>query len=445
MLFFKNVFPCGVTQMTFQRGMTFPLSIGCIILITIATMLILVMAGTSPFNAHPDEHLHFKAAQYYMSYWFPPKVGDARSEYTYSYFGISYLDEPDIVYFLVGKFSEVLRFTGLSPYLLTRAFNAALFVALFLILLKYSLQIEIPLYGILLLSPQLWYIFSYLNGDAFGFFVGTFLILELSKLIRDPETTMPPIKIGLWLGLLVLAKRNYYTLIPLLAGVAVWHWIFFSKVGQGQILLKKWLMVALLAAIIALPKIVYQQWVNDFNLSEKRVAQMEKMAAPGFKPSEVTAPYSPWHVNIRAKGRPFLELLSTYDWHSISFKSMVGLYGWMNVLSPNWYYWVIFLLYMLLFGRLFLPSRPFVLSEVILTAIAIFGMAASCLASFINSWTVAFQAQGRYLFPVFCIFLLLMAYKWERLPQRFLYSVFLSTGLLSLWNFIFVGLAKIPR
>jgi hypothetical protein len=431
--------------MAILRGKAFDLSIPCIILVTVATGLIFAMMGTTRFNDHPDEHLHFKAAQYYMSYWFPPKVGEARSEFTYSYFGISYLDEPDIVYFLAGKFSEALSFTGLSPYLLIRAFNFTLFVALFLILLKYFLQIEIPLYGILLLSPQIWYIFSYFNGDAFGFFVGTFLILELSKLIRDPETTVPPIKIGLWLGLLVLAKRNYYALIPVLGGVAVWHWIFFSKVGQRQVLLKKWLKVVVLAAMIALPKIVYQQWVNDFNLSEKRVAQMEKTAAPGFKPSQVTASYSPWHVNMYAKGRPFQELLSVYQWHSLSFKSMVGVYGWMNVFSPTWYYGAIFLLYILLFGRLLLPSRPFVLPEVILTAIAIFGMAASCLASFMNSWTVAFQAQGRYLFPVFCIFLLLLAYKWERLPKKFFYSGFLSTGLLSLWNFVFVGLENISR
>ena len=431
--------------MAIPRVKTFGLSIACIVSVTIAVMLIFVMAETSRFNGHPDEHLHFKAAQYYKSYWLPPKVGDGRSEYTYSYFGISYLDEPDIVYFLAGKFSKALSFTELPPYLLTRAFNFILFVVLFLILLKYSFQFEIPLYGILLLSPQLWYVFSYFNGDAFGFFVGVFLILELSKLIRKPEKAMPSIKIGLWLGMLVLAKKNYYVLIPVLVGVVVWHWIFFSKVGQSQALLKKWLKVALLAAVIVLPKIVYQQWVNDFNLSGKRVAQMEKMAAPGFKPSEVTAPYSPWHVNMRAKGRPFQELLSIRQWHTISFKSMVGLYGWMNVLSPNWYYGAIFILYLILFGRLFIPSRPLVSSEVVLIAIGMFGMVACCVASFLNSWTVAFQAQGRYLFPLFCIFLLLLAYKWERFPHKFFYSVFFSTGLLSLGNFIFVGLENIPK
>jgi len=265
------------------------------------------------------------------------------------------------------------------------------------------------------------------------------------KLFRNPERALPTIGTGLWLGMLVLAKRNYYVLIPVLGGVAVCHWIFFSKIEQRRYLLKKWLKVALLAALIALPKIGYQQGVNEFHLSEKRVAQMEKTAAPGFKPSEVTASYSPWHVNMYAKGRPFQELLSVYQWHSLSFKSMAGVYSWMNVFSPIWYYWTIFLIYVLLFGRLLLPSRPFEVRELILLSIALVGMVLSCVASFLNSWTVAFQAQGRYLFPLFCIFLFLLAYRWEKLPEKLFYSAFLSTGFLSLWNFVFVGLSNIPR
>jgi len=427
------------------RVKTFDLPILCVGLVTVAAGLIFVMAGASRFNAHPDEHLHFEAARYYMSYWDPPAVGDPRSKETYSYFGISYLDEPDIVYLFAGKFSEALNFTGLSPFLLTRAFNLGLFIALLVFLLQRSFEIGVPFYGILLLSPQIWYVFGYFNGDAFGFFVGNCLVLELSRLIRDPEKAMPRIGIGFWLGMVLLAKRNYYVLIPILVGVAAWHSIFYFKVGQGRVLVKEWLKILLVAALIALPKIGYQQWVNEFNLAEKRVEQMEKTAAPGFKPSQVTTSYSPWHVNMRAKGRPFQELLSVHQWHSISFKSMVGVYGWMDVFSPWWYYWVMFLLYAILFTSLCFPSRPFALPELTLTAIGVFGMVASCIASLINSWTVAFQAQGRYLFPLLCIFLLLLAYKWERLPKKFFYSGFLSTGLLSLGNFIFVGLGNIAR
>jgi hypothetical protein len=431
--------------MAILRVKAFDLSILCIVLVTVGIGLIFIMMGISPFNAHPDEHLHFEAARYYMSYWDPPAVGDARSKETYSYFGISYLDEPDIVYLLAGKFSEALSFTGLSPFLLTRALNFVLFIVLFLFILKLSLEAGVPFYSILLLSPQIWYIFSYFNGDAFGFFAGSCLMLVLSRFIRDPEKAMPRIEIGFWLGMLLLAKRNYYILIPVLVGVAIWHSIFYSKVGQRRALAKGWLKVLFVAVLIALPKVGYQQWVNEFNLAGKRGEQMEKTAAPGFKPSQVTASFSPWHVNMRAKGRPIEELLSVHQWHSISFMSMVGVYGWMDVFSPWWYYGLMFLLYALLFIRLCLPSRPLAMSELTLIAIGISGTAALGVASLLNSWTVAFQAQGRYLFPMFCFFLLLLAYKWERLPQRFFYSVFLSTGLLSVWNFLFVGLGNIPR
>jgi hypothetical protein len=421
-------------------------SVPCIGLVAVAVGVIFVMAATSSFNAHPDEQVHFKAARYYMSSWLPPAVGAAKSGDTYdNHWGRSYLDEPDIVYFLAGKFSQTLKFTQFPPFLLTRAFNFALFVVLFLILLHYSFQLGIPLYGVLLLSPQLWYIFSYFNGDAFGLFVSILLALELSQFIKHPPNATPSIKIGLWLGMLILAKRNYYVLIPILIGVIVWHAIFYFKVGQRRVVAKAWLKVLLLAAVIALPQIGYQQWVNEFNLAERRAAHMEEAAASGFKPSQVTDPRSPWYVNMRAKGRPFQELLSVHQWHLISFKSMVGVYGWMDIFSPDWYYWVVFFLYSLSFARLFFPARPFEWSELTLAVIGILGMIAAGGVSFLNSWTVGFQAQGRYLFPVFCIILLLLAHKWERLPKKFYYSVFLSMGILSLWNFIFVGLENIPR
>jgi hypothetical protein len=432
--------------MVTPRVKVFDLPILCIVLVAVAAGLIFVMAGASRFNSHPDEADHLKAVRYYISYWLPPAIGDARSEGAYSTsFGISYLDEPDIVYLLAGKFAASLRFTGLPTFLLARAVNFLLFVVLFLLLLKISLETGVPFYGILLLSPQIWYVFSYFNGDAFGFFVGSCLVLELSRFIRDPERTTPSLRIGFWLGMLTLSKRNYFALIPVVVGVVLWHWIFLSKVGQRRVLAKGWLKVVLVAMLVALPRIGYQQWVNGFDLSGKRIMQMEMKAAPGFKPSQVTAPYSPWYVNMRAKGRPFQELFLRYRWHSMSFKSMVGVYGWMDIFSPNWYYWVIFSLYAILFARLCFLSRPFELPEPILTALGILGMAAVGVASLLNSWTVAFQAQGRYLFPAICIFFLLLACKWERLPKKFFYSVFLSTGLLSLGNFIFVGLGNIPK
>ncbi len=70
--------------MIMLRVKQFDLSAPCIILVTVAVCLIFGMVGTSRFNNRPDEHLHFKAARYYMSYWNPPAGGDVRSRDIYS-------------------------------------------------------------------------------------------------------------------------------------------------------------------------------------------------------------------------------------------------------------------------------------------------------------------------------------------------------------------------
>jgi hypothetical protein len=413
-------------------------SASCIILLAFAIGLILLMAFISQYNAHPDEDVHIEAAQYYTSHWIPPAVGAAGTEKSYSHFGISYLDELDIVYLLAGKFSGLLNFSGLPSFLRARAFNATLFVLLFFILLRASAEIRVPLYGMLLLSPQIWYVFSYFNNDAFAFFVGICLMVELFKFTENPERAWQAAKVGLWLGLLIVVKRNYYVLLPFVAAIAAWHTVFFCRVGQRRFLAKAWLRIILVAAIVGLPKIACQEWVNGFGLGEARVVHMERTAARGYKPSEASASYSPWYVRMRAKGYKPQELLLTYKWPLTCFKSMVGLYGWMDHLSPSFYYWVMFLLYILLFGRLCCPSLPFTFREVTLIIIAIFGTFALLTASFIQSWTGDYEAQGRYLFPVFCMFLFLLAYRWERLPKKLLYLGFLSVGILSLGNFSFL-------
>jgi len=414
------------------------LSTSCVIVLAVAVALVLMVATVSQFNAHPDEYLHYEAARYYTSHWLQPPVGDPSAERTYSHHGVSYLDEPDVVYLFAGKFVSLFSFTGLPPFLLARAFNFILFILLFVILLRAGAETRVPVYAFLLLSPQIWYVFSYFNSDAFAFFVGICLVLELFRFTRDPEGAGQAIKLGVWLGLVLLVKRNYYVLIPVVAAVAVWQAIFFLKAGRRRLWAKQWLKVALIASIVGLPRIAYQQWVNGFALGEARYAQVEKIAAPGYKPGQVDEVHTPWHVHMRARGHTAWEILSTYKWPIQSFRSMVGLYGYMNILSPSWYYWAMFFVYVLLFGRLCLPSRQLAFSDLTLTLLVMLPLVALAIASFLQSWIGDFQAQGRYLFPVFCVFLLLLAHRWERLRKRFFYLCFLCAGVLSLGNFSFL-------
>jgi len=65
---------------------------------------------------------------------------------------------------------------------------------------------------------------------------------------------------------------------------------------------------------------------------------------------------------------------------------MVGLYGYMNILSPSWYYWAMFFVYVLLFGRLCLPSRQLAFSDLTLTLLVMLPLVALAIASFLQSW-----------------------------------------------------------
>jgi hypothetical protein len=413
-------------------------STSCVVLLTLAASLMLLIVIVSQFNAHPDEDVHLEAAKFYISHWLPPVVGDASTEHAYSNYGASYLDWPDTVYLFAGKFIALLRFTGWPPYLLVRLFNFSLFVLLFLVLLRASAEFRVPLYAILLLSPQIWYVYSYFNSDAFSFLVGICLMIELFKFIGNPEKDYPAVKVGVLLGILMVAKRNYYVLFPFVGAVALWHSIFFCKTGQRRSLAKKWLRVILISAIIGLPKIVYQEWVNGFALDHARVVQMERTAARGFKPSQAGEPYAPWFVRMRARGHTAQELLLSYQWPWTTFRSTVGLYGWMDHFGPNWYYWTMLLLYLLLFGRLCLPLQPFAFRDLTLIVITILGAIALSVASFLLSWVSSYQPQGKYLFPVFCMFTFLLAYQWDKLPKGFFYIGFLCTGALSLVSFSFL-------
>jgi hypothetical protein len=195
------------------------------VMLLVASVLVLVMSVSSAFNtqpekwfSHPDEYLHRAAARYYVDHWLPPKVGHPATLDSYSReYGLSYLNEPDIVYFLTGKFAVLL-----SPVLEAdpafRLFNVLLFFALavYCSRRREAALIFLPL----VLSPQLWYMFSYFNGDAFPLFISILLAFQLAvpssafgKSLDGGEarkTLWGVVLLGALIGVLFLSKRNYY-------------------------------------------------------------------------------------------------------------------------------------------------------------------------------------------------------------------------------------------
>ena len=323
--------------------------------LAVATFLSLTMAIISGINPDPnggqgppDEYQHLSAARYYVNHWLPPQVGDPATISSYSRgHGLSYINDPDPVYPLAGKYAALLSPLVTNFDLSLRLFNVTLFgiLAGLCFLRPTSWHLFLPL----LISPQVWYIFSYFNGDALPLFLSVLILYQLAH----PESLLnryldregfirgggAVLFCGVLVALLLLSKKNYLVLLAMLpAGMAILRlgilpglllamfaigsaavhlgWLSISqdalpwlagiaglgtllaiflptstRAVRGRIVLKL-AALALVAGTIAQSRSVLDAVVYGSN-TQKQVAVVElqeQLAQPGFKPSQVYAP-----------------------------------------------------------------------------------------------------------------------------------------------------------
>jgi uncharacterized membrane protein len=408
-----------------------------------SAVLVAVMAVGSPINAHPDEMLHLTAGLYFREHWLPPPVGAADGAPSYSEWGFSYLDEADIVYLAFGKVAALGEAFGLTPPLAMRWFQVLLYWSLIGWMMARARTFT-PALAFLLLTPQVWYVFSYINADALPFAILTVLLTELAwsdsgiRAFLRGERPLPTqvVVFGGLLGLLVLSKRNYLVSLGFLGGVFLWlgndvrHW-------------KRAAAIVLIAAAVALPWVTYHAWVNDWETGQRVDEYAERVAAPNLKPSGLGVNPFPF-IAMRAKGVSLWAVLTTLNWPGLSFRSFCGLYGWMRIVAAPWVYGVFSILYASLLAILVLPVllRGTRRSQLLLLGVLIFG-GVVLGQSVYRSWVYNFQGQGRYLFPV--LPMLFFYWRVSEAPSLRVGTLLVAAllGMHSIVSFALVGLAAL--
>jgi len=209
-------------------GVYAPLLLGVACIVLVAAFLM-----TTSRSVNPDETMHIGAARYYLDNWLPPAVGDLRvasDPEAYGPWGFSYLDEWDICYFFAGKLAVVL-----SPLIADESIRFRLLNVLMLfVLIRVCLtrKFALPLVSLLLISPQVWYVFSYFNGDAFALAaacLAVFYLTDRSSFLFD-DTPAPSFAWHDWrrsgrkyllaaalISLVLLSKRNFWSVLPFIA------------------------------------------------------------------------------------------------------------------------------------------------------------------------------------------------------------------------------------
>lgn len=417
-----------------------------------AVALMLAMAGVSRYNQHPDEHFHIKAAQYYEDHWLPPQVCQPGTESTYSSYGVSRLNSPEIAYLFAGKLSAVFSLLPLEPYLRLRLVNIFLFCVLLWLCLRLP-QSRI-FFAPLIISAQVWYIFSYYNSDAFALFsafIACYLLaFERSLLYRFLEETnglktiFQALVLAMVLAALLMLKKNYYFFLLFFFAVLTLR-VYYRQTAPAGAVWKRVALVVALAAIMVGGRWAADTMVNGLDKPEKLLACRNKLAKPAFKPNtDLEDQY--FGLNLKDKGVSAWKVFAGYKWGQVSFQSTFGVFGYMSIYAPGTYYRMvraacILLALIIIYAILRRAGNQ----EKLALLIAVFSSLLLIAAAFWNSWTVDLQNQGRYFFPIFAMAGFLLSALDRHLNKRLLNFVLIALFLLSSYSFIFFGLSRIPK
>jgi len=153
------------------------------ICLLVAVILSSAMALKSDYNRHPDERNHFAAVRYYYNHFLPPVIDDPAILDSYSGYGVSYLNFQWVEYLVSGQISGAILFFTSNEVVAVR-FSV---IFLFLVLAAWFLyrsrknSEEFILACFLLVSSQVWYVFSYANNDAFALFISMLAAYQLAS------------------------------------------------------------------------------------------------------------------------------------------------------------------------------------------------------------------------------------------------------------------------
>ncbi len=417
-------------------------------------LLIIAMAGISKENSHPDEYVHMAAIRYYVDHWLPPQIDDPAIRDTFSAYGVSRLNNGEVYYLFAGKFHKFLQTMHLPESFSLRLFNVCLFglIVLYAIRSRCARMAALPL----LVSAQIWYIFCYSASDAFALF---FAFLAACEAINPDSLLHRYLKgdgwgirvvgallLGLLLGIVFLLKVNYLPFVAffylvMIAKVFFTEEYFWDK--KGAIL--RLLLITLLGLGVYGARVGADYLVNGAERQEKIAAMQEQMAGPLYKPS---TELHKKHVSLyrQARGATLERIIEVDRWFEQIFRSSFGVFGYFTISGSEGYYnlvrWSGVFCLVLLFAMVF-RGGGWLGGGLAVIAMAI---AAALIGKALHhSWTIDFQAQGRYLFPLLPIFGMLYGWHHQVISRRLMLLGVLPLFCLGIYVFIFEALVRIPR
>ncbi|MDD5110561.1 MAG: hypothetical protein PHI63_05115 [Patescibacteria group bacterium] len=266
--------------------------------------------------------------------------------------------------------------------------------------------------------PQFLFIGSYFNADAYTVMVNTALFFLLAVIHRRGALqTATALALGAVLGLLFLGRENGYAGFLLAGGYGLYLW----RAGRQNV---RALAIAL-AVFLVFPTAFY---LNQYRVYHRAYIPVVVGSGIAWVPPGLTVEQAAAQLPVEQMdyGVRHLRWTSASDWIafvSFLFLSSFGVFGYMDIGLPSWWYsWYLFLVVSAGVGLVCslggcrravaadVRSRRWLLGSA--------AMAGAALVAIVvrHNFTVVFQPQGRYLMPMLLPALVLLHLGWRKLP-----------------------------
>jgi hypothetical protein len=210
-------------------------------------------------------------------------------------------------------------------------------------------------------------------------------------------------------------------------------------------------IVGVVAAAVIVPRVWWDvvQYGSDEQKWAAIIRLQEELAQPLYKPSRI---YSEKHdgyygIGLRDGGSALRDLFRPpWDWHTKTFTTATGQYGWLEY-GAQWPYYLMmaagYLALLAVYVQAVVHSREGAAGFGLLF-VATFA-ALTIAAAIYHSWVNDFQAQGRYLFPIVALLGIGLQSVRDKIDRRVVTSIVAACFALSVWSFIVIGLRQIPK
>ncbi|WP_024645468.1 glycosyltransferase family 39 protein [Pseudomonas syringae] len=383
-------------------------------------LLLAVWSAGIAFNGAPDESTHFFLLEYLKTFHSLPGATEPAQALTGSISGYTWqpgefwyhgLPFPHVIGALVTSYGLGWMVPGELGYLAARCFNWILGAVFICALFRIAHRAGMPKKSaalaalVIALIPQVSFVFSYFNSDAFGLMSVSLMISALLGFLKAPNK-LAAMCLGGAIGLMFLAKLY---LLPALVFVVVM--LAAHHFWGGKSLKRHIPTMVIVAAIVSVPMLVvtFMKYGEISGISGQIdfVALHKNNPAAGFGT-----------CYIGCSGHLF-NMRNVLPWLSLTLTSYFSTTGWMNIFLPSTYYMGAAVLFFLLVTAVIFQTarvysrdntRVFLLNY-LLPLVMILGLFPSItLLSLLASQNSLPQPQGRYLFVTIPFLALLIAF-----------------------------------